>query len=65
MIGEQPDKIKWALVENAPAKTATVSSRKIKGSSFPFAGIKDTSELAALLENAALKGEMGNAGMSA
>lgn len=59
MIGEQPDKIKWAL-ENAPAKTATVSL-KIKGSSFPFAGIKDTSELAALLENAALKGEMGNA----
>jgi GcvH upstream region-like protein len=58
MIDERTDKIKLAL-EIAPVKTSTVGLRT-KGTVFPFTGAKDSSELIALLEKAALKNEAAN-----
>ncbi|MGC1877949.1 MAG: hypothetical protein WA678_01070 [Rhabdochlamydiaceae bacterium] len=58
MVGEQPDKIKYAL-ELAPVKTSIVGL-KMKGAFLPFKGIKETSELMALIEKGALKNETSN-----
>jgi GcvH upstream region-like protein len=58
MVEEQPDKIRLAL-ETAPVKTSAVGLRT-RGSVFPFAGVKDSSELIALLEKASLKNETPN-----
>jgi GcvH upstream region-like protein len=58
MVEEVPDKIKYAL-ELAPVKTS-IFGLKMKGASLPFKGIKDTSELMALLEKSTLKNETSN-----
>jgi GcvH upstream region-like protein len=58
MIDEQVDKIKLAL-EIASVKTSIVGLRA-KGTVFPFAAAKDSPELIALLEKAALKNEAAN-----
>lgn len=58
MVDEQPDKLRLAL-ELAPVKTASVGLR-MKGAIFPFKGVKDSMELVALLEKAALKSDAAN-----
>ena len=58
MVEEQPTKVKFAL-ETASAQTAFVGL-KLKGSALPMPGIKESPELIALLENAALKGDTPN-----
>ena len=59
MVEGHDAKIKLAL-EMAPVKTAALGLRK-KGGVFPFAGVKEGSDLVPLLENAALKEEAPNA----
>lgn len=58
MVDGQPDKHKLAL-ELAPIKTSLIGL-KGKGTTLPFKGIKDSSELVALLEKAALKDQASN-----
>lgn len=62
MIEEHPEKIQLAL-EQASLQNASIGVR-MKGGELPFKGIKDSSELIALLENAALQSENPNSANS-
>ncbi len=59
MVEEQPMKIRLAL-ESGDVNYATIGL-KGKGTTFSIPGLKDSSELTLLLENASLKGEAPNA----
>jgi GcvH upstream region-like protein len=59
MVGERPAEIRLAL-ENAPTKRAALGL-KMRGTEFPFLGVKDNVGLGLLVEGASLKGEAPNA----
>lgn len=59
MVDEHPEKILHAMGQAAP-KNSSLGIR-MRGGDLPFAGVKDSAELIALLEKAAAKGEAPNA----